>query len=251
MTNDMYLSLDLYKIVSDYSGVNQLKFPPTTIQILNALTSYIKNYDDSVKTLQEKVDNLTTDGLPNYMELESATSGETQDSVIKLNGIMNVENGGNTVNGEYHISIPTDGTLKATGLGKLGVDFVPRYFKQILFVNKSTSPLALGGLAFSFVSNVEKNSYTLLEIFEELYNLYGTYVNIPCWGVYIPTTGVQASILSITITEKTETTIDLTYRVLNNGSNTTLEQLYSLTDNHYTTTCISTPLFVPAKTDTI
>lgn len=251
MTNEMYLSLDLYKIVSDYSGVNQLKFPPTTIQILNALTAYIKNYDDSVKTLQEKVDNLTTDGLPNYMELEGATSGETQDSVIKLNGIMNVENGANEVEGEYHISIPTDGTLKATGLGKLGVDFVPRYFKQILLVNKTTSPLGLGGLAFSFVSNVEKNSYTLLEIFEELYNLYGTYVNIPCWGVYIPTGGVQTSILSITITTKTETSIGLTFRVSNSGSISTVEQLYSLSTSNFTTTCISTPLFVPARTDTI
>ena len=251
MTNDMFLSLDLYKIVSDYSGVNQLKFPPTTIQILNALTAYIKNYDDSVKTLKERIDNLTTDGLPNYMELESATSGETQDSVITLNGVMNVENGGNTVNGEYHISLPTDGTLKSDSLGKIGVNLIPRYFKQILVVNKAPLPIELAALEFSFVSNVEKNSYTQLEIFEELYNVYGAYVNIPCCGVYIPTQGVQSSILSITITTKDVASIGIAYRISYNGTITTINKSYSLTDTNYTTTCISTPLFTPANTNTI
>ena len=179
MTNDMFLSLDLYKIVSDYSGVNQLKFPPTTIQILNALTAYIK-------TLQEKVD------------------------------------------------------LK------------PRYFKQILLVaNNTSSPSVLGALAVSFVSNVEKNSYTQLEIFEELYNLYGTNVDIPCWGTYILATNVQASILSIRITTKDEVNIGISYRTYYNGKMSDSKQLYSLTDTNYTTTCISTPLFVPARTDTI
>ena len=252
MTNDMFLSLDLYKIVSDYSGVNQLKFPPTTIQILNALTAYIKDYSDSVKTLQDKVDNLTTDGLPNYMELENATSGKTEDSVITLNGIMNVENGANTVNGEYHISIPTDGTLKVTGLGKLGVDFVPKYSKKVIYYNQAPGPFGLAALSFDYISNKNNDLTTLYDALVDVYENYGLNVIIPCNGSLIPSANVSTNIIGFAINTYNSTSKIVAIEFIiaaNNGISKNLRTIDQSTSGTYNIDVKE--IFVPARTDTI
>ena len=251
MTNEMYLSLDLYKIVSDYSGVNQLKFPPTTIQILNALTAYIKNYDDSVKTLQEKVDNLTTDGLPNYMELESATSGETQDSVIKLNGIMNVENGANTVNGEYHISIPTDGTLKVTGLGKMGVDFIPKYHKKVVYYNDANDANDIKYLTFEYISNNNTQPKNLYEAFKDVQSNYGFGFPLNCDGAYLPTDTLLKIFMFKTDLDYTSY-IDVVLSFIEPNGVISMTSLVAQNDELIPTfTCNVKQIFVPARTDTI
>lgn len=82
-TKELYMSEDLAKIVSDYSGLNNLVFPPTTIQILNALVAYIEDINNRETEFETKLTEQQTTFETNATDSYNEFKAEVNDKIIQ------------------------------------------------------------------------------------------------------------------------------------------------------------------------